>query len=148
MPYLCTFRDSGSTYVATDSPVDMTHFESVTFFETWVDADNASMLLDRAKRASRISNITEPDDKVKELTEKLEKQAEIIRKQSGKIEALKHSIAWARECMEGWFSDIARDLLLQRTHRDRNELYRAIARGMDTWCNVSHEQNGMDDIPF
>jgi len=148
MPYLYTPHESDLSYVVEDEPENMGFFESATYFEIWRDADTAAMLLNRVKQQARIAGIPNQDDKVKELTAKLEKQAEIIRNQSTKIEALKRSVAWARECMERWFSDIARDLLLQRTHRDRNELYRGIARGMDSWCNVPHEQAGMEDIPF
>jgi len=146
MPYLCTFRNSGSSYVASDSPVDMEHFEGVTFFETWQDADTASMLINRVKQAGRVSSIVNQDDKVKELTDKLEKQAEIIRKQQVSISALKLSLQGARNIVERAFNTIAQDLVVLGTHRERNAIYRIIARSLHQWLQHAHED--MDDIPF
>jgi len=148
MPYLCTFRESGSTYVATDSPVDVTHFEHVTFFETWGDADTAAMLLNRVKQAARVANVVSQDDKVKELTEKLGKQAEIIRNQQVSISSLKVSVEGARNIIERAFNTIAQDLVVLGTHRERNAIYRIVARSLHQWLQYPHESGNMDDIPF
>jgi len=148
MPYLCTFRESGSSYVASNAPENMEFFESVTMFETWSDAETAAMLVDRVKQATRVSNIINQDDKVKELTEKLEKQAEIIRKQQVTISAYRVSIDGARNIIERAFNTIAQDLVILGTHRERSAIYRIVARSLHQWLQYPHESANMDDIPF
>lgn len=64
------------------------------------------------------------------------------------VKALKNAVQSARNIMEQVFASIARDLVIENTHRGRNELYRAIARVLDGWLKINHEHDELDELPF
>jgi len=136
---MCTYRESDPSYVSNERPENIDRFEHVTHFDTWDDANTASMLLNRIKQQARIKTGMSVDDKqllntidklakrVDELIAEKEVLQAIVNRQAGTISSFKLSLQGARNILEHAFAAIARDLVLENTHRARNELYRAIA---------------------
>jgi len=71
---------------------------------------------------------------------------DVSKRKDAQVSALLLSLQGARNLLGEVFSAITRDLVIDNTHRGRNELYRSIARLIDGWLSQSHED--MDDIPF
>jgi len=102
----------------------------------------------------------------KELNKELERRSEIIRElqdRIGTLEARNFTLAtmrnderdmkaFYRDCLGKILAWCAVDIVMQRTHRERNELYRSICRTISTWLKDISNDNlppiDMDDIPF
>lgn len=85
--------------------------------------------------------------RVDEVVEQRDALQSIVNRQQHEISAYKLTLARIRESLTGWFAAIARDILLGGTHRERNELYRGIAKSIDNWLSSVLERD-VDDIPF
>src|SRR5688572_23820458 len=144
MPYLCKFAKSGTSYISAIAPENTDFFERVTHFDTYDDAETARMMVESVTRniandadkaiiaalTKRIDELT--DDRESEY-KKVEKLAEVIKRQDMVIRSLELSLQGAKNILENAFQAIARDLVISGTHRERNALYRSIARIMDNW---------------
>jgi len=148
MPYLCTFAKSGESIVLEDNPNDFVVFKRITPFTTRDDAHMAMMLVRQAESAKQHEVDSVKVDVCDDLQATIHKQAEIIRNQAVKTAALELSLQGARNIIERAFNTIAQDLVVLGTHRERNAIYRIIARSLHQWLQYPHENGDMEDIPF
>jgi len=139
MPYLCRVCNSTSSYATNIKPENIDDFESVTHFDTFDDALNAQMLVNRATRFTNT-------EKYAAIEAEFQECKDLIKHQAKRIVALQMSLRGIRESVALWLTSIAIDLVVSRTHRERNENMRPIVQAMHNWLSYKHED--MDDIPF
>jgi len=106
--------------------------------------EQASIIRDLRSKIARLE-IHEADTIVKQQ-EHINGLLEVNKRKDAQISALLLSLQGARNVIQRTFDAIARDLVIQSTHRARNAVYRIVARDLWNWQNTPHED--MDDIPF
>lgn len=86
--------------------------------------------------------------RVTELEAEKNEMQSVINRQAGIISSFKIALGNVRTILERVFYTIAKDLVTEKTHRERNEVYRSLARMIDDWLSQAHDTPDMDDIPF
>lgn len=111
-------------------------------------------------------NKKEYKEQLSVLNNRVVEQAEIIRKLNVEIDnakfrnatlhescgELRAMIAFLRGCLAKTMTRISLDVVLQKTHRERNEGHRLSVREIWSWLHEVTQDNlpsqDMDDIPF
>lgn len=130
-----------------DIPKDVSFFRAETMLDMYNLMELASVAMQK-QRAFYEMSLPDVEKRVDELIAEKEVLQSVVNRQAGTIASFTLSLQGARSIIEHAFSAIARDLVLDSTHRARNELYRAIARILDNWLCQAHDTSDMDDIPF
>jgi len=139
MPYLCQLTESNTTYVAESKPDNVSGYETIAYFQSHEDAVTAQRLLSRIMRFKTT-------EKTAVIEIEIQEQKELIKKQAAQIEAMRQSFGMIRARITAWLTTLAIDLVISRTHRERNEVMRPVIQGMYNWLSYQHED--MDGIPF